>query len=424
MAYDSAYNGLIDTREKRMHDMQPDRPQTYTPGRPHGRPGHPGQPAHLPREAPVRPAGHPGTNPHARRPDGAARGPRLVFWETTEACNLACVHCRRLSDSTRANPDQLSTAEAIRLIDQVADAGCMIFVFSGGEPLMRPDLFDLLAHARDRDMAVAVATNGTLINDLVAEKLARAGTRRVSISLDGPEAAMHDSFRRIDGAFDAAIAAVGHLQRAGIGVQINTTVARHNHEHLDAMYALAERLGAEALHFFMLVPVGCGLELAEEMMLSPERYEQILNWIYEKDSGEGLRIKATCAPHYMRVWLQRRKQAGLPADRGDGHMYRMSRGCLAGTEIVFISHTGQVRPCGYLPVAAGDLREQSFQEIWQHAEVLKAFREPVTLHGKCGACEYKRVCLGCRARAYAATGDILAEEPCCLYQPTRMRQND
>ncbi len=274
---------------------------------------------------------------------------------------------------------------------------------------------------------LAVASNGTLINDTVARKMAAAGVRRVSISLDGPDAVSHDSFRRIEGSFDAAVGAIDNLQQAGMGVQINTTVATHNHDRLEEVYALATRLGVEALHFFMLVPVGCGLELAESMMLSPQRYEEILNWIYEKDStggGEGhgsngLRIKATCAPHYMRIWLQRRKAAGLSTQRGGGGMYQMTRGCLAGTEIVFVSHRGKVFPCGYLPAPAGDLRTQSFKEIWEGSEVLKAFREPVNLHGKCGTCEYMHVCLGCRARAYASTGDLLAEEPCCLYQPTR-----
>lgn len=369
--------------------------------------------------------GHPHGTPHGRPgpADSSAtnpRAPRLVFWETTEACNLACVHCRRLAGSIRPATDQLTTDEATRLIDQLAAAGCMILVFSGGEPLMRGDLFELLRHAQARGLATAVASNGTLINDAVARELAAAGVRRVSISLDGPDAATHDSFRRIDGSFEAALGAIANLRQAGIGVQINCTVARHNHERLEEMHRLAGRVGAEALHFFMLVPVGCGVELAEEMMLSPQRYEQILHWIYEKDAAEGpLRIKATCAPHYMRVWIQRRKAAGLPLQRGDGHMYKMSRGCLAGTEIVFVSHRGEVFPCGYLPVPAGSLRENTFAEIWENAELLRAFREPVTLHGKCGECEYLHVCLGCRARAYAATGDVLAEEPCCLHQPAR-----
>lgn len=346
--------------------------------------------------------------------------PRLVFWETTEACNLACIHCRRLSDSVRATPDQLTTDQAVSMIDQVADAGCMILVFSGGEPLMRPDIFELLEHARNKHLMLAVASNGTLINDTVAQKLGTSGVRRVSISLDGPDAASHDSFRRIDGSFDAAICAIQNLKQAGIDVQINCTVASHNHLRLQEMYDLARRIGAGALHFFMLVPVGCGLELSQSMMLTPQRYEEVLNWIYDIDAAStDIRLKATCAPHYMRIWLQRRKAAGLSLQRGGHGMYQMTRGCLAGTEIVFVSHRGQVFPCGYLPAPAGDLRTQSFKEIWEGSQVLKAFREPLSLNGKCGTCEYMHVCLGCRARAYAATGDLLAEEPCCLHQPQR-----
>ena len=185
-----------------------------------------------------------GTGTTALRP----RAPRLVFWETTEACNLACVHCRRLSESVRASPEELSTADAIRVIDQLAEAGCMILVFSGGEPLMRSDLFELLNHARDRRLMTAVASNGTLINDVVARELARAGVRRASISLDGPDPITHDGFRRIDGSFEAALGAIGNLREAGIGVQINCTVATHNHEQLEEMYSLAVRAGAEALH--------------------------------------------------------------------------------------------------------------------------------------------------------------------------------
>lgn len=347
---------------------------------------------------------------------------RLVFWETTPACNLACVHCRRLDTALEDARNDLSTAEATTLIDQIASCRTAkgppgpILIFSGGEPLMRSDLFDLARHAVSRHLPIALASNGTLINDTIAGDLRDAGFRRVAISLDGPDAATHDAFRGIDGSFAGALDGIAAVRAAGISVQINTTVTVHNHEKLDDLYQLALNAGADALHIFMLVPVGCGVQIADEQMLSPQRYEQVLNWLYDRDREGRIQIKATCAPHYYRIMHQRAAKEGVSLhDRPTHGMSAVTKGCLAGTAVCFVSHSGQVFPCGYLPVEAGNVRERPFNDIWQDATVFQRLRNENALTGACGACDYRGVCGGCRARAYYEYADYLAQEPYCVF---------
>jgi radical SAM protein with 4Fe4S-binding SPASM domain len=295
----------------------------------------------------------------------------------------------------------------------------------------------------------------------VARKILDSGVRRVSISLDGADASTHDAFRAMPGAFDAALRGFQNLRELGMSLQINMTIARHNAHQLPAVLELAKEIGADALHTFLLVPVGCGVEIASEQMVPAEKYEEILNWFYDRSLEGGIELKATCAPHYFRVVRQRRaaerrlasqvsREAGAPATggtkdsigptemtmpgstgialhphavkHGSGHpdgMNAMTKGCLAGTGVCFISHRGEVYPCGYLPVLAGDLNKQSFAEIWENARVFQELRNTDNLKGKCGCCEFRNICLGCRARAFAATGDYLDEEPFCIYQPRR-----
>ncbi len=356
--------------------------------------------------------------------------PRLIFWETTAGCNLRCIHCRRITVADQLTPQDLTTAEAYRLIDQIAAVGKPVFVLSGGEPLFRPDIFDIARHATDAGLPVALATNGTLIDAAVAERIKASGVKRVSISFDGQDAATHDAFRGLSGAFDAAIRGMKALQAAGLPVQINTTVAKHNESQLDAMRRLAKDLGAVGLHLFLLVPVGCGLEIAEEQQISAREYERVLNWLYDVEQAEpDLQLKATCAPHYFRVMRQRRaedKRHGiereLPASHerqvhGHSQMHAATKGCLAGTGVCFVSHRGEVFPCGYLPVEAGNVRREDFGHIWQDSALFTELRNPELLGGKCGVCQFKTLCSGCRARAYGMTGDYLAEEPFCAYQP-------
>src|SRR6204780_3467188 len=231
--------------------------------------------------------------------------PRLIFWELTKGCNLRCVHCRA-SATELSSPDDLSTRAAMDIIDQIAEVSSPILVLSGGEPLFRSDIFQLAPYGTDKGLRVALATNGTLVTKHVAQMIVDSGVRRVAISLDGADALTHDTFRGIPGAFDAAIAGFRNLKNLGMSVQINTTIARHNAHQLPQVLDLARSLGADALHTFLLVPVGCGVDIAAEQMVPPEEYEKMLNWFYERSLEGGIELKATCAPHYFRVVRQRR----------------------------------------------------------------------------------------------------------------------
>jgi len=392
--------------------------------------------------------------------------PRLIFWEVTKGCNLRCIHCRATATEL-ASPTDLPTSKALNIIDQIAAFSSPILVLSGGEPLYRSDIFQLAAYARDKGLRVALATNGTLVTREVARMIADSGIKRVSISLDGADAATHDTFRGIPGAFEAALHGFRNLKEVGMSVQINMTIARHNADQLPRVLELAKTVGADALHTFLLVPVGCGVDIADEQMVPPDEYERMLNWFYDRSLEGGIELKATCAPHYFRVVRQRRvadrraaeaaaKAAGtapehpaapahgaigptdmlMPGGTGislrpqappghhtghpSGHpndMNAMTKGCLAGTGVCFISHEGEVFPCGYLPAIAGDLRKERFADIWNDAKVFNDLRDTGNLKGKCGCCEFRNICMGCRARAFAATGDYLDPEPFCVYEP-------
>lgn len=353
--------------------------------------------------------------------------PRLIFWELTTGCNLRCLHCRA-SATELASPDDLTTEESLALIDQFAEYAPLILVLSGGEPLYRKDVFRLASHATSRGIKVALATNGTLVDEGVARRAKAAGIVRVAISLDGADAATHDGFRGIPGSFVRAINGMKCLQAEGIGVQINSTLTKRNADQLQRIYDLALALKAAALHTFLLVPVGCGLEIAEAEMISPTEYEAMLNWFYDREKEGRIELKATCSPHYYRVRRQRmaedrRNGIDVPATIGAHPHSRhpdlsaVTRGCLAGTGVCFVSHKGQVQPCGYLPLSAGNLREQTFRDVWENSDLFASLRETDHLEGKCGCCEFRNICEGCRARAYAESGNYLGEEPHCVHTP-------
>jgi radical SAM protein with 4Fe4S-binding SPASM domain len=335
-------------------------------------------------------------------------------------------------------PQDLTTQEALTMIDNIAAFARPIFILSGGEPLFRPDIFTIARYATDAGLIVALATNGTLIDAEVVQKIKTSGIRRVSISFDGADAATHDIFRG-PGAFDRALRGIELLRAAEIPCQINTTVARHNVHQMPATLALAKALGAVALHLFLLVPVGCGIEIAADQQILPDEYEAVLNWMYDAEIEGDIELKATCAPHYLRIVRQRQaaeRRQGIVRERpqsvhrqqqagGNGHpqgqersaMNAMTKGCLAGSGVAFISHRGEVFPCGYLPVEAGHIRQQSFQRVWEASPLFAELRAPNRLGGKCGACEFAQICSGCRARAYGMNGDYLSEEPFCTYIP-------
>ena len=371
---------------------------------------------------------------------------RLVFWETTKACNLSCRHCRAVPRRA-LGPTELTTRRAFDLIDEIARVARPVMVLSGGEPLFRPDLFDIAGYGVESGFRMALATNGTLVNERVAAKIADAGFSRVAISLDGAQAETHDRFRGVPGSHQLALRGLRNLREEGVSIQINSTIARHNVGELPGLLDLALELGADALHLFMLVPVGCGLEMAPAEMLPADEYERVLHWFDDQSKTCPIDLKATCAPHYYRIRAQRlaedrsrgdlttsfiapgTKAKAAPAftthaHSGASHGQALSattRGCLAGTSVCFISNEGRVYPCGYLPISAGDTRVQRFADIWNDSPVFLDLRDPAALEGKCHDCRYHALCGGCRARAYAATGSFLAEEPFCAYQPETVR---
>jgi len=353
---------------------------------------------------------------------------RLLFWESTIRCNLTCAHCRRLESDEAADKD-LSTEQAKRLIDELADLGktqamMPVLVFSGGEPLCRQDLFELVGQVKSLGIVPALATNGTLIDANTATTIKDSGIARVSVSLDGATAEVHNKLRQMEGAFERAVEGIGHLRNENVPFQVNITLTRHNAGQLEDVYDLAKSLGAVAVHIFMLVPVGCGQDLAETDMLSPEQYEQKMLEICNLDGRGQLQMKVTCGPHYERVIRQQGlQQSRVEKNKSDDYVpgrskHRgVSRGCLAGLGVLFVGHQGDVFPCGYLPVKCGNVLEDKLYEIWYNNQDLAKMRDSSSLEGKCGVCGYRQVCGGCRGRAYAATGNYMAEEPFCAYIP-------
>ena len=341
--------------------------------------------------------------------------PRLIAWELTRACNLSCRHCR--ADAiTELDSNELSTTEAEHLIDHLSEYGKPILILTGGEPLLRPDIYDIAEYGTNKGLRVVLATNGTLVTPEVARRLKDAGIKRISISIDGSDATTHDDFRRELGSFDSSLKAIQYIKNAGIGYQINSTVTKRNITQIPDILNLAIELKADALHIFLLVPTGRGKEI-EEDEIPPEEYERVLNWFYDQQKQVSIQLKATCAPHYFRIMRQRAKQEGIKITPKTHGFEAMTKGCLGGTGFCFISHIGEIFPCGYLPALAGNIRQQTFKDIWENSKVFNDIRDLNLLKGKCGKCEYRAVCGGCRARAYAATGDYLDEEPYCMYQP-------
>lgn len=362
-------------------------------------------------------AGHPGRP--AWKPDEFI--PRLIFWETTAACNLKCIHCRASAIDFRS-PDDLTTEESFALLDSIASFAKPVIVLSGGEPLVRDDIYDIAAHGTSVGLKMVLATNGTRVTPEVAKRMKEVGIQRISVSIDGSTAESHDKFRRQAGAFDAALVGIENAKAVGIPFQINTSITRHNLDEIPDILDMAVRIGAVAVHIFLLVPTGCGKEIADEEMITPQQYEDVLNWFYDKSKEVPISLKATCAPHYFRIMRHRAAKEGIKITPETHGFEAMTKGCLAGTGVCFVSQKGDVYPCGYLPLKAGNVRETPFPEIWNDSELFRVLRDESLLEGKCGPCEYKNICGGCRARAYAETGNYLTEEPYCAYTPYRLRE--
>ncbi len=358
--------------------------------------------------------------------------PRLIAWEATRRCPLACRHCRA-GAADREFGGELSTEEGYRLLESIASFAHPILILTGGEPMAREDIYRLAARGTELGLRVVMAPCGLLVDRQSVRRMLEAGIRRISLSLDGADARTHDDFRQVEGAFEAVIRAAGLARREGLEFQVNTTVTRLNLGQLDRILRLAVELGAAAFHPFLLVPTGRARDLAE-LEIDPAEYERALGWLVERGRDTPIQIKPTCAPHYYRIHRQKEKAegkaagrpaasaAGAPMPSAPAHgMAAMTRGCLGGQAFAFVSHTGRVQICGFLDLEAGDLRREGldFRRIWDHSPLFAAVRDPQRYRGRCGRCEYHRVCGGCRARAHALTGDFLAEEPNCTYQPSR-----
>lgn len=370
--------------------------------------------------------GHPGGHPEGV-PGGPKAGKddktpplRLIAWEVTRSCNLACKHCRAEAH-LEPYPGELDTERAKALIDTFPETGSPIIIFTGGEPLLRPDIFELVSHANNKGLRCVMAPNGTLITPENAAKMRETGIQRCSISIDGPDAASHDVFRGVEGAFAGAMRGIQYMKDAGVEFQINTTVTRNNLPVFKKIFTLAKDLGAAAWHIFLLVPTGRGAELGNEV-ISADEYEQVLNWFYDFRKQTDMHLKATCAPHYYRIMRQRAKEEGLSVTPQTFGMDALSRGCLGGTGFCFISHTGVVQPCGYLELDCGNVNTTPFPEIWRSSPQFLKLRDPKAYEGKCGVCEYHSVCGGCRARAHTMQGHYLKEEPLCSYIPRKLRE--
>lgn len=314
-------------------------------------------------------------------------------------------------------PDELSTEQAKHFVDELVEYK-PILILTGGEPLLRSDVYEIANYATGRGLRVVLATNGTLLTTSIVRKLKEAGIQRVSISIDGATKETHDIFRGEPGAFDAALSGIDILKKEGLSFQINTTITKRNLSEIPRIYELAIRLKASAHHIFLLVPTGRGEEIESEE-IPPEEYERVLNWFYDKSKDKTMQLKATCAPHYFRIMRQRAKAEGIRITPETHGLEAMTKGCLGGSAFCFVSSMGDVYPCGYLPALAGNIRKQPFKTIWEKSKVFNDLRDPGLLKGKCGLCEYRMVCGGCRARAYADTGDYLDEEPYCMYVPVK-----
>jgi heme b synthase len=349
--------------------------------------------------------------------------PKWIAWEITRRCNLRCVHCRSSSEmEIKGHPD-MSTETAFAVLDNIASYAQPVVVLSGGEPLIRSDVFEIARYGTGKGLRMCLATNGTLVTDELCGKIKDSGIRIVSLSLDGSTAEVHDDFRNERGAFSGTVNAARLFKKHGVEFIINSSFTKRNQEEIPKVYRLARELGATAWYMFMIVPTGRGEEIMNEL-ISKEDYEDILEWHYqmEKDENDML-VRPTCAPHYYRVVLQKAKEEKVQFQRRTLKFSTGgSKGCIAGQLICLINVDGDVLPCSYFPKSAGNVMEQSFKDIWENSELFKELRDFKKYKGRCGSCEYVNVCGGCRARAYSVHGDYLAEEPFCNYVPLKMKK--
>lgn len=350
------------------------------------------------------------------------QAPFTIAWEVTRACSFACVHCRADAQHQR-DPHELDTAEALRLIDRLAEFGSPILIFTGGDPMMRRDLHELIAYASAKGLRCSLTPTATALPTTERlEKVRDAGIRRIALSLDAPTPVIHDEFRQVAGAWQRTIDILHRAQDCGLSVQVNTTVARHNVNVLARMVPFIQEVKAVQWSLFFLVPTGRAML---DQMISDQQHEEVFNWLYDLSKTAPFDIKSTAAPMYRRVAIERKKLeqgGGAVTFQGAGFQYadglnRPTKGVNDGNGFLFISHIGEIQPSGFLPVTAGNVRENDIVEVYRHSRLFTDLRNPEKLKGKCGICEYRDVCGGQRGRAYSVTGDYLASDPACFYTP-------
>lgn len=351
------------------------------------------------------------------------QAPFTIAWEVTRACAYACVHCRADALHT-PDPKELNTEESLRLIDRLADFGSPILIFTGGDPMMRKDLHELISYAAQKGLRCSLTPTATALPTTERlEKVRDAGIRRIALSLDAPRPQIHDDFRQVKGSWQRTMDILKRAQSIGVSVQVNTTVAKHNVDLLEEMVPFLRDVGAVQWSLFFLVPTG---RAQIESMISPQDHERIFNWLYDLSKNAPFDIKATAAPMYRRVAIQR-KRAEQGADKpvtfqGAGFQYadgldRPTRGVNDGNGFLFISHVGDIQPSGFLPITAGNVREDDVVDVYRHSRIFTDLRSPEKIKGRCGICEYRDVCGGQRGRAYGVTGDYLETDPACVYIP-------
>jgi AdoMet-dependent heme synthase len=342
------------------------------------------------------------------------QSPLLVIWEVTQACDLACVHCRASAQSER-NPAELTTDQGYRLLDEIRSFGDPLMVFTGGDPLKRPDLYYLLRHSVKIGLRTNVTPSATPL--LTADAIRRfqdAGIARMAISLDGPDAASHDDFRGIPGTFDRAMFALEEAQRIGLDTQLQTTVTRRNMDRLAEIAEIARKVGTKMWSLFFLIVTGRA-EGGDD--LTAGEYEKVFEFMYNLSKTAPYGIKTTEAMHYRRYVAQRMKAEHRQPSAAAGAVMWRTAGVSDGKGFVFVSHKGEIFPSGFLPLRGGSVLDDSLTDIYRNSDLFKTLRDTTQREGKCGICEYQKICGGSRSRAYALTGNYLAEDPRCVYQP-------
>jgi radical SAM protein len=351
------------------------------------------------------------------------QSPFTIAWEVTRACAFACVHCRADAQHQR-DPRELTSDQGFELIDRFKAFGNPILIFTGGDPMMRRDLFDLIAYATEVGLRCSLTPTATALPTKARLlKAKEAGIRRIALSLDAPSAEIHDAFRQVNGSWDRTMQILRNAQAVGLSAQVNTTVTKHNVDLLSEMVEFVQEVGAVQWSVFFLVPTGRG-QIKD--MISAEEHERVFNWLYDLSQESSFDIKATAAPMYRRLAIERRRSEAKTGEtvefQGAGFQYadglnRPRKGVNDGKGFLFISHTGEIMPSGFLPVSAGNVKEEDVVDVYRHSQLFTDLRDPKKLKGKCAICDYREVCGGQRGRAYAVTGDYLETDPACLYEP-------